>query len=84
MDTLKTAQMRNRVRTVIGRPASICCQCRAEKPKEIISSWLNPSLWRNFLTRWPSALKNFCSLSTPPFVRVHEQKYHEQISCVYI
>lgn len=25
---------------VMGRPASICCQCRAENPKLIISSWL--------------------------------------------
>lgn len=27
-------------REVIGRPASICCQCRAEKPNEIMSSLL--------------------------------------------
>lgn len=40
MGTRKTSQMRSRVRTVMGRPASICCQCRAEKPNEIMSSWL--------------------------------------------
>jgi len=40
MGTWKTSQMRSSVVTVMGRPASICCQCRAENPKEIMSSWL--------------------------------------------
>jgi hypothetical protein len=31
---------RRRVFIVIGRPFSICCQCLAENPKEIISSWV--------------------------------------------
>lgn len=35
---LKTRQIRSKVRTVIGLPASICCQWRAEKPNEIMSS----------------------------------------------
>ena len=40
IDTLYMSQMRRRVLTVIGLPASICCQWRAEKPNEIRSSWL--------------------------------------------
>ncbi len=64
---------------MMGRPASICCQCRAEKPNEIISSWLYPCCLRNLRIRWPSALKNFSS-STRQFVLLHEQKHHEQIS----
>ncbi len=44
--------------TVIGRPASICCQCRAENPKEIISSWLYFLLSRSLRILWPSAMKN--------------------------
>ena len=66
---------------VIGRPASICCQCRAEKPKEIMSSWLWPCFFRSSRMRSPSALKNFVSSTTRWFVLLHEQKHHEQISC---
>ena len=33
-------QMRSSVVTVMGLPASICCQCRAENPNPIMSSWL--------------------------------------------
>ena len=44
--------------TVIGLPASICCQCLAEKPKEIISSWLSPLLFLNSRTLSPSLEKN--------------------------
>ncbi len=32
---LKTAQMWRRVRTVIGRPASICCQCRVDSIRSL-------------------------------------------------
>jgi Bacterial SH3 domain len=46
------------VRTVIGRPASICCQWRAEKPKEIISSWLYPFFLRRPRILQPKARKN--------------------------
>jgi hypothetical protein len=34
---LKTLQMRSRVVSVIGQPASICCQCLAETTKPIMS-----------------------------------------------
>jgi hypothetical protein len=34
----KVSHIRRRVVIVTGRPASICCQCRAEKPKPIMSS----------------------------------------------
>src|SRR5712692_3210683 len=80
MRTLKALQMRSSVRTVIGRPASICCQCRAEKPNEIMSSWLYPRCLRNPRIRWPSALKNLRSSVTQRFVLLHEQKHHEQNS----
>jgi hypothetical protein len=38
IDISNTSQMRRRVVTVMGRPASICCQWRAENPNEIMSS----------------------------------------------
>ena len=38
--TRKTSQILSKVVTVIVLPASICCQCLAEKPNEIMSSWL--------------------------------------------
>jgi DNA invertase Pin-like site-specific DNA recombinase len=38
--TWKTSQILSRVVTVMGLPASICCQCLAENPNEIMSSWL--------------------------------------------
>lgn len=38
MDTSNTSQMRSKVVTVIGRPPSICCQCRVENPNDNISS----------------------------------------------
>jgi len=44
---------------VMGLPASICCQCLAEKPNEIMSSWLKPWAFRNVRTRPPSRAKNF-------------------------
>src|ERR1700680_5124733 len=78
--TLNASQIRRRVVIVIGRPASICCQCRAENPKEIISSWLLPRLLRNSLTRRPSALKNLALSTTPRLLLLPEQKHHEQIS----
>jgi hypothetical protein len=65
---------------VMGRPASICCQWRAENPNEIMSSWLYPCCLRSPRIRWPSALKNFGSSITSRFVLLHEQKHHEQIS----
>lgn len=65
---------------MIGLPASICCQCRAEKPNEIMSSWLYPCSLRSPRIRCPSALKNFTSFATPPLVLLHERKHHEQIS----
>ena len=43
---------------MIGLPVSICCQCLAEKPKEIISSWLNPRAFRISRTLPPSREKN--------------------------
>lgn len=38
IDISSASQIRRRVVTVMGRPASICCQCRAENPNEIMSS----------------------------------------------
>lgn len=58
--TWKVLQIRSSVVTVIGRPASICCQCRAEKPKLIISSWLYLRFFRKSRMRRPSARKNSC------------------------
>lgn len=40
MDVEKTSQIRRSVFNVMGLPASICCQCLAENPKEIMSSWV--------------------------------------------
>ena len=57
--TRKTSQIRSRVVTVIGLPASICCQCLAEKPNEIMSSWLKPRAFRNLRIFTPSRAKNF-------------------------
>ena len=37
---VNVSQILNNVVKVIGRPASICCQCLAENPKLIMSSWL--------------------------------------------
>jgi len=58
--TWNVSQMRSSVVTVMGRPASICCQCRAEKPKLIISSWLYLCFFRSSRMRRPSARKNLC------------------------
>jgi hypothetical protein len=33
IETSNTSQMRSSVVMVMGRPASICCQCLAENPK---------------------------------------------------
>ena len=44
---------------MMGLPASICCQCLAENPKEIMSSWLKPCLFRNSRMRPPKRAKNF-------------------------
>src|SRR5258708_9568017 len=66
--------MRSSVVSVIGRPASICCQCLAEKPNEIMSSWLKPPFFLWDLTRWPSARKNFaCWSSTHSVLSSHER-----------
>jgi hypothetical protein len=72
--------MRRSVFTVMGRPASICCQWRAENPNEIMSSWLYPRRLRCSRTRWPRALKKLAWSTTPQFVLLYEQKHHEQIS----
>jgi hypothetical protein len=80
--TLNKAQIRNSVVTVMGRPASICCQWRAENPSEIISSCVYPAPSRSFFTRCPKARKNLAWLTTPFYVMAHEQKHHEQISCM--
>jgi hypothetical protein len=34
------SQILSSVVSVMGHPASICCRCRAENPKLILSSWL--------------------------------------------
>jgi hypothetical protein len=67
---------------VIGLPASICCQCLAENPNEIMSSWLKRLPFRSPRTRSPNRAKNFARSGTSEFVEFHEQKHHEQISCV--
>jgi hypothetical protein len=67
---------------VMGLPASICCQCRAEKPNPIMSSCVYPLDLRNFFIRKPKARKNCLSSITPLFVEKSVQKYHEQISWV--
>ena len=61
------SHMRRRVVTVMGLPASICCQWRAEKPNPIMSSWVNPLELRNLFTRSPKAAKNCFSLTKPVF-----------------
>lgn len=43
---------------VIGLPCSICCQCRAEKPREIMSSWLSFERIRCDRSLAPSCRKN--------------------------
>jgi hypothetical protein len=78
---LNVSQIRNRVRTVIGRPASICCQCRAENPKPIMSSWVYLRVLRKSRTRSPSARKNRVSSITTQFLKCHARKHHEQNSC---
>jgi hypothetical protein len=82
-ETAKTSPIRSRVRTVIGRPASICCQCRAEKPNEIISSCVKPFCLRRSRTLWPNPRKNFVWSVTGYFVAGHAQFHHEQNSCMF-
>ncbi len=52
---------------MMGLPASICCQWRAEKPNPIISSWVNPFDLRSLFTRSPRAAKNCFSSIKPDF-----------------
>jgi len=56
----KTSQILSRVVTVIGRPASTCCQWRVEKPKESISSCEKPRFLRSPFNLMPKARKK-CS-----------------------
>jgi hypothetical protein len=58
--TSNTSQMRSNVVTVIGRPASICCQCLVENPKVSMSSCEYPRSLRSSRTLIPRARKN-CS-----------------------
>ena len=67
---------------MIGLPASICCQCLAEKPKPIISSCVYPRDLRSFLILSPNARKNCLSSITSEFVRDGERKHHERISVI--
>jgi hypothetical protein len=78
--TPKVSQMRSSVRSVIGLPASICCQWRAEKPNPIMSSCVYPLALRNFLTRRPRIRKNCRSFTTSRFVGDGRHQHHEQIS----
>ena len=57
--TSSASQILNSVVSVIGRPASICCQWRAEKPNEIMSSWLWPRFRLSSRTRFPNRRKNW-------------------------
>jgi len=59
--------MRSKVVSVMGLPASICCQWRAEKPNPIMSSWVKPLDLRSFFTRSPKARKNCFSSTKPVF-----------------
>ena len=65
---------------MIGLPASICCQWRAEKPKPIMSSCVYLRALRNCLIRKPKARKNCLSFITLKHVFDYQQKHHEQIS----
>lgn len=78
--TSSASQILNSVVSVIGRPASICCQRRAEKPNEIMSSWLWPRFRLSSRTRFPNRRKNWAWSITPMFLECHEHKHHEQIS----
>src|SRR4029077_1870496 len=78
--TRSASQILNSVVSVIGRPASICCQCRAEKPNEIMSSWLWPRFRLSSRTRFPNRRKNWAWSITPLFLECHEHKHHEQSS----
>jgi hypothetical protein len=85
--TPKTRHALTRVLMVIARPASTCCQCRAEKPNPIISSWVKLCRIRCFRRRLPSSLKNGaksrssdCRDKTPSRGTRHEQLHHEQNS----
>jgi hypothetical protein len=85
--TPNVSQMRSSVLIVIGLPASICCQWRAENPNPIMSSCVYPLDSRNFLTRWPRVRKNCRSSTTPEFVGDRWRQHHEQISgngCAYV
>ena len=72
--------MRSRVLRVMGLPASICCQWRAEKPNPIMSSWVNPLDLRSFFTRSPKVRKNCFSSTKSVFVGDLGLDHHEQIS----
>ena len=50
-----TSEILRSVEILIGWPASICCQCRRPKPKEIISSWVYPCFFLSRLIREPSS-----------------------------
>jgi len=65
---------------VIGLPASICCQWRAENPKPIISSCVYSRALRSFRILSPNVRKNRASSITGPVLRSRWQMYHEQIS----
>src|SRR6266478_8847515 len=76
----KTMVIRSRVVQFIGRPFSICCQCRAENPREIISSRVSRRFSLRRRTRFPSAAKNEVASITHIHLVPHEQKHHEQNS----
>ncbi len=70
--------------TVIDLPASICCQCLAEKPTEIMSSWLNPRpqspAFPDLSNPFAKPGKEFRLICHLSVVKFHAQKHHEQIS----
>src|SRR5215469_11436157 len=76
----KISEILRSVLQVVGRPFSICCQCRAENPCEIISSRVQPLDTRNRRIRFPNSLKNSVASITPLYLFAHEQKHHEQNS----
>ena len=78
--TLKVSHIRRSVLTVMGLPASICCQWRAENPKPIMSSCVYLRALRRLRTRSPSARKNRPSSITASVLESYEQEDHEQIS----
>ena len=47
----KVSEILSSVVIVIGRPASICCQCRVDS-SEIVSSWLSHSFSSNPVSSW--------------------------------